>query len=96
MKYIALLLLFTLFLGIAPSVEASSCRNYNDHLICILSIKRSAKYNWEYRAAVSVDGVKKPIEIYNCRNRVRIQKDRTVVPLEQDGAGEFICSLLKK
>ncbi|GAB4198823.1 MAG: hypothetical protein Fur006_48980 [Coleofasciculaceae cyanobacterium] len=68
MKYIAILLLLTLSFANAPPAEAALCRTSNDRLICILSIKRSAKNYWEYRAAISVDGVKRPIEVYNCRD----------------------------
>ncbi|MBW4577740.1 MAG: hypothetical protein KME08_21120 [Aphanothece sp. CMT-3BRIN-NPC111] len=94
-KCIALLLLLTLSFAVALPAEASFCRNTNDHFICILSIKRSAKNYWEYRAAVSVDGVERPIEIYNCRDRLIVREDRSTVPFEPNGAGELICSVLK-
>ena len=96
MKYIALLLLLTLLFAIAPPAEASLCRTSNDRLICILSIKRSAKNYWEYRAAISVDGVKRPIEVYNCRDRMRVRTDGTVVPFAVNGPGELICSFFQK
>ncbi len=67
-KFITLLLFLGLSFAVALPAEASFCRNSNNHLICILSIKRSAKNYWEYRAAVSVDGVKRPLEVYNCRD----------------------------
>lgn len=95
LKYIALVLMLALSFLVASPAEASICRHSNDHLICILSIKRSAKYYWEYRAAVSIDGVKRPIEVYNCRDRVRVRKDKTVVPFEPNSAGDIICSLTK-
>lgn len=95
-KFIALLLFLTLSFTLALPAFASSCRNANDHLICIVSIKRSAKNYWEYRASVSIDGVERPIEVYNCRDRVRFRNDGTVVPFEPDGAGEFICSFFKR
>ncbi|MBW4493612.1 MAG: hypothetical protein KME26_11115 [Oscillatoria princeps RMCB-10] len=95
-KNITLLLVLALSFSFALPAEASFCRHSNDHLICVLSIKRSAKNYWEYRAAVSVDGEKRPIEIYNCRQRVRVRKDGTAVPFQPKGAGELICSALKK
>lgn len=95
-KFIALVLFLTLSFAVPLPAFASSCRNYNDRSICILSIKRSAKNYWEYRAAVSVDGVERPIEIYNCRDRVRVRKDGTVVPFQPNGAGEFICNLINR
>jgi hypothetical protein len=83
-KFIAILL----FLGLSL---ASFCRNSNDHTICILSIKRSAKNYWEYRTAISIDGVVRPIEVYNCRERLRVRQDGSIVPFELNGPGELIC-----
>ena len=96
-KYITtLLLLLTLSFAFAPpAVAFSYCRTKNNNRICILRIKRSAKYLWEYRASVSVNGVATPIEIYNCRDRIRVNKNRTVVPFQHNGPGELICSLFK-
>ncbi|RCJ24552.1 hypothetical protein A6S26_18595 [Nostoc sp. ATCC 43529] len=88
---IFVLLLILWFLVSFPAF-ASVCRNYNGHQICILSINRSAKNYWEYRASVSVDGIKTPIEVYNCRQRVKIQQNGTVLPFDQKSGGEMICS----
>jgi hypothetical protein len=103
-KCITLLLLLTLSFTIALPAEAAFCRNSNDRLICILSIKRSAKNYWEYRAAVSIDGVKRPLEVYNCRDslrdsfasRVRVRKDGIVAPFEPNDPAELICNLIKR
>ncbi|MEW6493576.1 MAG: hypothetical protein AB1589_13875 [Cyanobacteriota bacterium] len=95
-KFIALLLGLALSFAIASPAEASFCRNSDHHSICILSIKRSAKNYWEYRASVRVDGVERPIEVYNCRDRIRIRQDGTVVPFESDGSGELICKFFQK
>jgi len=95
-KYIAGLLLVVLSLAIAPPAFASFCRQSHDHRICILKIQRSAKYHWEYRATVSVDGVERATEVYNCRDRVKIQPDKTVVPFEAEGAGELICNFFQQ
>lgn len=95
MKYLILTLIIW-FLAISFPAEASTCYNYHGQSICILSIKRSAKYPWEYRAAVSIQDVIRPIEVYDCRQQVRIKKDRTVVPFQNNGAGELICSILNK
>lgn len=96
MRFIILLLVLAWSFAIASPAEASFCRNSNHHSICILSIKRSAKNYWEYRAAVRVDGVERPIEVYNCRDRIRISPDGTVVPFEPDGSGELICQFFQK
>jgi hypothetical protein len=91
-KNVIFVLILILYFLIEPPAFASVCRNYERHQICILSINRSAKNYWEYRAAVSVDGVKTPIEVYNCRRRVKFQQNGTILPFEQKSAGEMICS----
>ncbi|HLO83621.1 MAG TPA: hypothetical protein VK203_01230 [Nostocaceae cyanobacterium] len=60
-----------------------------------MSIKRSANKYWEYRAAVSVDGVKRPVEIYNCKGRFQVQKDGKTVQFTKNSPGEMICSFFK-
>jgi biopolymer transport protein ExbD len=95
-KFIIFLLILAVSFAVVLPVEASSCRYSGDRSICILTIKRSAKNYWEYRAVVSVDGVEKPIEVYNCRDRVKLQKDGTAVPFERDAAGDFVCRLFKR
>lgn len=79
----------------AEAAQAALCKTLGDHQICILSITRSAKNYWEYRAAVSVDGVKRPVEVYDCRARTRQSRQGGRVPFEPDGPGELICHLLK-
>ncbi|WP_322111900.1 hypothetical protein [Aerosakkonema funiforme] len=96
MKYICLLLLLMLCFAVALPAEASFCRQTNDRLICVLRIDRSAKNHWEYRAIVSVDGVERPMQLYNCRDRITVRKDGTVVPFEPNGPGKLICSVLHK
>ena len=95
-KLITILLFITLSFAVAFPAEAFLCRNSNDHSICILSIKRSAKNYWEYRVAISIDGVEKPMEVYNCRDRTRIDQDGNIVPFQDNGAGEIICSFFKR
>ncbi|MBW4488845.1 MAG: hypothetical protein KME12_13750 [Trichocoleus desertorum ATA4-8-CV12] len=95
MKFIVafLLLLGLSLLAVLPAEAKSFCRSSGDRSICILSIKRSAKNHWEYRAAVSVDGVARPIEAYNCRDRLRIRQDGKAVRFEAQGPGELICNM---
>jgi hypothetical protein len=95
-KYIAFLLFLLLWLAMPLPAEAAFCRHSKSHDICILDIKRSAKNYWEYRAAVKVDEVERPIEVYNCRDRTRTRQDGIVVPFEPNGAGEVICQLFKQ
>lgn len=82
------------FGAIAPSAKADSCRTYYDRELCIVSIKRSAKYYWEYRAEVKIDGKRRPLQKYDCRRRIRIRRDGSTVPFEKHGAGDYICKLL--
>jgi len=95
-KFITLLLLLTFSLAIAPPAEASFCRNSNDHSICVLSIKRSAKNYWEYRVVISIDGKKQPLEVYNCRKRIKINRQGDIIPFQTNSPGEIICSFFKK
>ena len=94
MKCLVLLLFLVLTLIAIPPAEAALCRQLDDRQICILSIKRSAKNYWEYRATVSIDGIARPIEVYNCRDRLRVRQDGSIVRFEPGGAGELICSIL--
>ena len=96
MKYVALLLLLIISFSVIFPAEASVCRNYNGQQICILSIKRSAKNYWEYRAAVSVNGVTKPVEVYNCRNFIKIEQSGKILPFVRNDPGELICSFFNK
>jgi len=81
---------------VALPTNAATCRKYFDRDICILDIKRSAKYYWEYRAVVSIDSQRQPLQKYDCRHQVRIQHNGKVVPFEKGGAGELICKLLDR
>lgn len=72
---------------------APLCRQIEGHQTCILSIKRSAKYFWEYQVVVSVDGTPRPIEKYNCRQRIRTSQGKKVIPFSQNGVGDLICKL---
>jgi hypothetical protein len=80
----------------ALAAETQSCRQTIQHQVCILSIQRSAKNYWEYRAAVSIDGLPRPVEIYNCRDRIRILKDGGSIPFQPGDAGEVVCRLFKR
>lgn len=95
-----LLILFSIIIGcflwlIFP-VEAATCRTLDGHQICIIQIKRSAKNYWEYRAIVSIDGKKRPREVYNCRDKYTVEYDLAIIPFKKNGTGELICSLFDK
>jgi hypothetical protein len=95
-KFFIFLLIFCLFWDFNfPAQAALLCRHQGERTICILNIKRSAKNYWQYLATVSIDGVEKPTEVYNCRDRVKTQKNGTNVPFEINSAGKLICSLFR-
>lgn len=94
-KFIVLILLLILSNAVALPALAAVCRNYNGQRICIVSINRSAKNYWEYKATVTIDGEKRPQEVYNCRQKFRVQQDGTVVPFKPKDAGELICSFFR-
>jgi len=78
-------------------VQADTCRVVEGHQICIQQIKRSAKYPWEYRASVRIDGQSRPLlERYDCRRHQRTRHDGTIVPFTPAGAGELICKLVDR
>ncbi|MBD3883147.1 hypothetical protein IFO70_15385 [Phormidium tenue FACHB-886] len=80
----------------ALPAEAALCHTLDHRQVCIVTIKRSAKNYWEYRVGVSVDGVKQPIEVYNCHDRLRTQADGKLVPFASNGTGTLICRTLKQ
>jgi len=77
----------------APA-EAESCRTFTGHEVCVNSIRRSGRSYWEYRTVVSIDGVKQPLELYNCRDRTRIlASDGSVIPFLTGKTGDWVCQL---
>ncbi|MGF1489482.1 MAG: hypothetical protein ACFBSE_20530 [Prochloraceae cyanobacterium] len=96
MKYLAILLLLNLSFGSFFFTEKPTlCRQYHNREVCIYDLKRSAKNFWEYRALVSIDGNKRPLETYNCRDRIRIEKDGTVLSFVKNDPGNIICDFFK-
>ena len=76
-KYLILIIfIFASFL-IAPKTEANICKFWSGHQVCVVRIKRSAKYYWEYRTTLSVDGKKQPEIVYDCRYFSYLQPDNT-------------------
>ncbi len=94
MKRLILLLLIIL-IGITLPVQAATCRTIDDQEICILSIRRSAKNYWEYRATVQVDGEVRPMQVYDCRKKIILQDNKVLEIFEQDGTAEAVCSFFK-
>lgn len=87
-----ILLTFSLVWSLNPAIaQATTCHTYYGHEICFRTLKRSAKYYWEYRAAVIFDQEHRPLEIYNCRTHQRTTKQGEMIPFVEHGPGEFIC-----
>lgn len=97
MKYKQLIFwLLLICLSFPLNANAAMCRDRDGHSVCILKLKRSAKYYWEYRATVSIDGQKKTQEIYNCRDRTLTRKNKFPIPFKSNKTGELVCSLFQK
>ncbi len=94
-KATALLLSILLTLTVAFPAQALVCRTLGDRAVCIVRIQRSAKYHWEYRVVLSLDGVDQPLERYNCRDRLRVQANGRRVSFDENGVGNLICRLVK-
>ncbi|MEM6449295.1 MAG: hypothetical protein AAF703_03175 [Cyanobacteria bacterium P01_D01_bin.105] len=83
------------FLSFTTAPKSSNtCRVFSGHQVCAVSIKRSAARYWEYRTVLNVDGIKQPLEIYNCRDRIRtLASDGSIVPFLTGKTGDWICQL---
>lgn len=100
--WLAVVLLLALPFGVwlvnavaAPS-SLNACRSFNGHQVCVDSIRRSAKHPWEYRTVVSLDGIRQPLEFYNCRDRTRtLPSDGSRIPFLTGQTGDWICTLTK-
>lgn len=52
---------FVILIGLcwwAAPAYGELCRVYGEQQICLVSLKRSAKYYWEYRAVLRINGKK--------------------------------------
>jgi hypothetical protein len=93
---LALPFAFWLMSFVNPPAQTNACRTFDSHQVCALSIRRSAARYWEYRTVVSVDGVKQPLELYNCRDRTRtLPQDGTRIAFLTGKTGDWICQLTK-
>lgn len=78
------------------SAQAAICRHLGDKEVCIVEIRRSAKYYWRYRVTLSVDGKQRDREIYNCRDRLRISAQGDRIPFQSPGIGDLVCNLTRR
>jgi hypothetical protein len=93
--FLILLFLIISYFWTAPA-EAKNCQYWRDREICFVQIKRSAKYYWEYRATVTIDGIKQTPTIYNCRTQKESPKKGRSIFFTNNGVGELICSFFEK
>ncbi len=69
------------------------CRSVEGHQVCLETIKRSAKYFWEYRVVVTVDGNRQPSKRYDCRQPQALS-DETAPPLAESHIQQLICDFV--
>ncbi|WP_017300734.1 hypothetical protein [Nodosilinea nodulosa] len=87
--------------GLPPVAAASHvCREVMEQQLCIETIKRSAKYPWEYRVVVSVDGKSRPLSRYDCRQASWPPAPEPVLEtapaLSETAVQQFICDLVSR
>ncbi|MBD2107754.1 hypothetical protein [Nodosilinea sp. FACHB-13] len=75
----------------SPKSSASVfCRDLEGQQVCIETIKRSAKYAWEYRVVVSIDGKSRPVKRYDCRRNTGADRE-LVTPHSEAALRQFTC-----
>lgn len=79
----------------SPIAVALPCRQLAEQRVCLVSLQRSAKNYWEYRAILRINDRELPLEMYNCRDRTKQQENGTVVRFDPLGIGNFVCQLYK-
>jgi hypothetical protein len=80
-------------LGWGTEAAASNlCRDIQGQSVCIETIKRSAKYVWEYRVVAVVDGKRQAQKRYDCRS-LAISTAETVASFEAV-MQQFVCGLV--
>lgn len=91
--------------GVSPSAASNLCQEVRGQQLCLETIKRSAKYPWEYRVVISVDGKRRPLSRYDCRQPLHYA-DRETDPetettlaeaaLSEVAVQQFICDLVSR
>ncbi|ELS00141.1 hypothetical protein [Gloeocapsa sp. PCC 73106] len=72
---------------------ALNCYDYQGQKICLLNIQRSAKYYWQYRVDVTINGKKQPQTTYNCLQKTKQSKSGNILDFTTNDLGQLICSL---
>lgn len=93
---IALMAFSLVCLSSAPTAMAGEpllCRALDNHQVCVMAIKRSAKNYWEYRVQLSIEGRLLPLERYDCRRTLR-PSATDEMPSKQS-LHQLVCGLVK-
>jgi hypothetical protein len=79
-----------------PVEAAPKCQTLDGHQLCLESIKRSAKYHWEYRVTVSVDSQKQPAQRYDCRQTTTdVAPEQPTADLTEARIRQWVCGLVR-
>lgn len=78
-----------------PAVAAVlPCQTQMDQTFCVQTIKRSAKYPWEFRLTVTINGKLSHWRI-NCQDRTARNPQGLTEPIKADDWGHEVCRRLK-
>jgi hypothetical protein len=94
------LLVLVWMAGTALPAVAAQCPTVASQEVCILNLRRSAKNYWEYWALLSINGVKQPERVYDCRvfakGRSRnIPSELTAETVKSESIGSLVCRLYR-
>jgi hypothetical protein len=79
----------------ATAQAKSRCQQINGQTVCLQSIKRSAKYHWEYRVVVSIDGKVRATKRYDCHQPPAKIKPSLPPEIQREKAiQQFVCGLV--
>ncbi|WP_404790061.1 hypothetical protein [Altericista sp. CCNU0014] len=97
---IAVLLALLWIAAMALPAAAAQCQSIAGREVCVLNLRRSAKHYWEYWAQLSIDGIKQPERIYDCRVFSRgsssyIPPELTAETVKVESIGSLVCRLYR-
>jgi hypothetical protein len=97
---IALLLALIWVVGLALPAIAVQCQSIAGQEVCILNLRRSAKHYWEYWAQLSVNGVKQPDRVYDCRVFAKersfyVPPELSAETVKVESIGSLVCRLYR-
>jgi hypothetical protein len=86
--------------GMALPAIAAQCQTVASQEVCILNLRRSAKNYWEYWAQLSINGIKQPERVYDCRVFARersrnIPSELSAETVKAESIGSLVCRLYR-